>query len=302
MELRGDHNLMSNNLIYNIPNGSEGGIWLVDGNYNTISYNHIYNIAGARGIYLTELIGSGDCYNQITGNMIGNTSNYGIDVDAAGCIGNVLRDNYFFGSLPAGAIHDLGTATIIENNVGYVTDRQKLLRTGSTRPRWYTSPIACTALTTSGAVTNGRMYAMPFMTDKACTLDYFAINVTTLYAGGHMRVGIYLNANGEPGALLTEAATPFDTSGTGVKTTATTQTLLPNTLYWLALLPDNSTNVIQAAALAGIVSILGNDATLPTSPITYFYAAPGYAAMPGTFPTVSQGTGVLPLVYVRLSA
>jgi hypothetical protein len=175
-------------------------------------------------------------------------------------------------------------------------------RNGTTRPRWYTMPLSCTALSVSGALTAGRMYAIPFFCPKESTTDYLAINCTTLVALGAVRLGIYNDTNGEPGALLIDAGVA-DTTATGVKTVACAQALAGGSLYWLAALSKSATHAFRAPALAGVINTIGNDAALPTTHITHFYAAQAYGALPSTFPTVTQGTGIVfPLVYVRLSA
>ena len=218
--ISGNHNTVDSNVITRQSDATRCGIEIWDGDYNIFSNNKLYSIGGARMIYITKHYATGCNYNRFIGNILTASSNYYVQITDAPSTGNVFENNTFAGTPSGNGLLDSGTGTIYRNNVGLVSPQEQMFRTTSTRPRWYTSPLACTALTTSGAVTSGRMYAMPYITDKACTLDNFSINVTTLVAGGHMRVGIYLNANGEPGALLVEAATPFDTSGTGVKTTA----------------------------------------------------------------------------------
>jgi hypothetical protein len=94
-----------------------------------------------------------------------------------------------------------------------------------------------------------------------------------------------------------------DTSGTGVKTVACAQALSGGSIYWLVALSDNATHAFRAPVIAGMVNVLGDDVAFPTTHITHFYAAQTYGALPGTFPTVTQGTGIVfPLIYVRLSA
>jgi hypothetical protein len=181
------------------------------------------------------------------------------------------------------------------------TDLSYFRRTGATRERWYTRPLAHTAQTTSGALTSGRMYAIPFLVPKTITVDRIGINVTTLVASGLIRLGIYNDSNGEPGSRLLDAGA-VDTSTTGVKSVTISQQLVGGSLYWLVMLPNNSTNVVRAAAVAGILDVLGSDNTLPAAAITYLYVAQAYGALPASFGTPTNGTGASPLVFVRLSA
>lgn len=174
-------------------------------------------------------------------------------------------------------------------------------RTGTTRERWYTMPITGTALSTSGALTAGRIYTHPFLVPKTITIDRLAVNVTTLVASGKCRLGIYNDSNGEPGTLLLDAG-EVDTSATGVKTLTVNQALTGGALYWLAILSNSATHILRAAVVADVVNVLGLDNTLGTAGINGFYAAQSYGALPGTFPTVTNQTGAQPLVFVRLSA
>jgi hypothetical protein len=175
-------------------------------------------------------------------------------------------------------------------------------RTGSTREHWYTMPTTGTALGASGALASGRMYAIPFYCPKTIILDTIAINVTTTASGAACRLGIYnCTNNNEPGTLLIDAGVTVNTT-TGVKTVACVQSLTGGNTYWLAMLSNNATHAVRAAPVAAVLNVLGFDNTLGTAGINYYYAAQTYGALPGTFPTVTNGTGATPLVFVRLSA
>jgi hypothetical protein len=145
------------------------------------------------------------------------------------------------------------------------------------------------------------MYAIPFVVPKTITIDRIAVNVTTLVASGLIRLGIYNNANGEPGTLLLDAGA-VDSSTTGVKTITISQQLVGGYLYWLVMLPNNATNVVRAAAVAGMVDVLGSGSTLPTAAVTYLYIAQAYGVLPASFGMPTDGTGTSPLIFVRLSA
>lgn len=204
-------------------------------------------------------------------------------------------------------LSNIGTNTHaqIDTHIGIANpaDVMGFRRNGATRPRWYTMPLTCSAKSVSGALTSGRMYAIPFFSPKAMTLDFLAVNCTTLVAAGVLRLGIYSDSgNGEPGSLLIDAGT-VDTSGTGVKTCACAQALAGGSLYWLVALSNSATHAFRAPVIAGMVNVIGDDVAFPTTHITHFYAAQTYGNLPGTFPTVTQGTGIVfPLIYARLSA
>lgn len=131
----GDHNIISNNLIYdngctdnnaatpyvgvffghgggegtviigNTIDGGDVGVCLYGGSYALVTGNTIIN-ANNRGIQISDDgLGNPANYNTIRGNMIRNSGAYGIEVNS-GEIGNVVEDNEIFSS---------GTSDLIEN-------------------------------------------------------------------------------------------------------------------------------------------------------------------------------------------
>lgn len=97
-----------------------------------------------------------------------------------------------------------------------------------------------TATTTQSVVT----YVPIRLIGKATTRN-MNINVTTGVAGSTIRLGIYANDNGGPGALIAEAAATVDSSTTGLKTATITQALGPGT-YWLAAVAQGGAPSVRA--------------------------------------------------------
>jgi len=155
-------------------------------------------------------------------------------------------------------------------------------------------------MTVSTALTANRIYAHPLIVAKTITVDIIAVNCTTLIAGGGLRLGIYSDNNGEPGALLLDAGA-VSTAATGVKTITITQQLTAG-LYWLAAASSHATHAFRTPAIAATLNIIGVASTLPTGVATHFYAAHTYGALPSTFPTPTEGTTLIyPAVFIRLS-
>lgn len=174
-------------------------------------------------------------------------------------------------------------------------------RTGTTRERWFTTPMTATAMTVSTALTANRIYAHPFIVSKTITLDRIGVNCTTLIASGGLRLGIYSDTNGEPGALVLDAGT-IDTSTTGVKTITINQQLTAG-LYWLVAASNSATHAFRVPAIAATLNVFGVASSLGTAVGTHFYAAFTYGTLPSTFPTPTEGTTlVYPAIFVRLSA
>jgi len=170
----------------------------------------------------------------------------------------------------------------------------------TTYEAWYTMPNTGLVLT-AGAVTVGRLYAFPFLTPKAITVDRIAFNVTTLLAG-KARAGIYNDAGMRPGSLLVDGG-EMDTGTTGVKAATINQALAGSGLYWLAFLA-NAAVTVRILAVGGVLPILGCSSALGTAPNFGMYMAQTYGALPGTFsasPSMITGTPIVG-IFVRLSA
>lgn len=175
-------------------------------------------------------------------------------------------------------------------------------RTGTVRERWYTVNVTALAMTVSGALTANRIYAIPFVVPKDITLDRIAINCTTPVALGLVRLGIYANLNGEPGAKLLDAG-EVSTAATGIKEKIIDQKLTGGNLYWLVVANKLGTNAFRVPALGGTINIGGLDRTLGTTVMTHYFAAFTYGVLPGSFPVPTVGSGIIyPAIFVRLSA
>jgi hypothetical protein len=85
--------------------------------------------------------------------------------------------------------------------------------------------------------TLNKLYAVPFYVGASQAFDRIAVANVTGVATAVMRVGIYADTNGVPGALIHEASATIDLStGTGVKEVTINQTL--GGKVWLAAVPQ----------------------------------------------------------------
>lgn len=198
-----------------------------------------------------------------------------------------------------------GSTTTLHSHSGggsSAPDRSYFRKVGTyTYEAWYTSPNTGTALTT-GAVTLGRLYAVPFISSKAGTLDRIAFNVTTLLAG-YGRCGIYSDTGSlYPGALLLDGG-QMDTSTTGVKSTTINQALSASSMYWLVFLASVAVTV-RCLSVGSMSPVLGFNNTLGTAPNVGLYAAQTYGALPSTFPASPTmiTAAPIPAIFVRYSA
>jgi hypothetical protein len=146
------------------------------------------------------------------------------------------------------------------------------------------------------------MYAVPFLTPKAITIDQIGVYVSTL-STTTARLGIYNDGgNCYPGTLLLDAGT-IDVTATGVKKIAINQALSANSLYWLVIICA-ATPAIYCIPVAAVINILGTSNALSTAQYAGLYVAQTYGALPSTFPaTPTMITAApIPAISVRLSA
>jgi hypothetical protein len=126
--------------------------------------------------------------------------------------------------------------------------------------------------TASGNATSNTIYALPLTITRRVTVTRIGMAVAT-GAVGNGRLGIYEDANGNPGRLVLDAGT-VDTSTLGQKEITISQVLRPG-LYWLVLVTNGTVSVTIFGG-TDIVPILGFTSALARSlskTRTFTYAA-----------------------------
>lgn len=160
--------------------------------------------------------------------------------------------------------------------------------------------VGGTALATL-ALTAARQYYIPFMVPRQVTLSGLRISVTTASAG-QANLGLYGSAvasgSDVPGAMLAAITATLDTGTTGDKTGnfASQLVLTPGTLYWAALI-GSAAATVRALAVAAIQTSLGRQVN-NTGVISHLFAAGSGSTLPATAPTLSDGTGSIPAIYL----
>jgi hypothetical protein len=72
---------------------------------------------------------------------------------------------------------------------------------------WY-PPFGHTGLTTGAIATNARMYLIPYLIGKACTINGVCVDITSAgEAGSVVRLGLFADADGLAGALVADWGT-----------------------------------------------------------------------------------------------
>ena len=112
--------------------------------------------------------------------------------------------------------------------------------------------------------TINRLVAFPYWVGRTMSVDLIAAEVTTSQVASNLRLGIYgSGGDGLPANLLVESAS-FDSSTTGIKSTAITLDLPGPRLYWATLI-TNVTGVVvkgrgkDSSITMGLSNVSAND-------------------------------------------
>ena len=115
------------------------------------------------------------------------------------------------------------------------------------------------AVTANAAHGNEVLKFCPFPVDRSCTLDRFGIEIGTAGAAGSVvRLGLYADAGGRPGALISELGTVNTASGDRVATLAVSEAVTAG-IVWAAI-------CLQGAA-AGQPTLYVTSAPAPLTPL-----------------------------------
>lgn len=174
---------------------------------------------------------------------------------------------------------------------------------GSTHNRFHGSSLAVglSSLGTAALPVNS-LRASPFIVGRELTLDRIQAEVTTPGTSAKLRLGVYADNNGYPGALLVDSG-ELDAGSTGVKTATINLTIQPG-LYWLACLGGTASATYRAEgstcfwpSVSGYNSAMGGIIRQP-----YWVVAQTYGALPNPFTASGSinNTGTnIPIILVR---
>ena len=138
----------------------------------------------------------------------------------------------------------------------------------------------CETASTTLAVAANILYAIPFFVPVTATYTTIAIEVTTLKAGSNIRLGIYRDSGGVPGALVLDAGT-VSGGAVALVSIVIAQSLTPG-WYWLAGLASD-TPTVRASNISGALRMLGGLTGLDTANHVGWSVAQAYGALPNPF-------------------
>ena len=186
-----------------------------------------------------------------------------------------------------------------------VSEAAPAVSTGYFRPRQYTNGV-------NAASTLNRMYARMIHL-SAGTLDRMGVrhDNTTGAAGEVLRLGLYKDSNGRPGALVVDAGTiDLATAAAAVKT-VTISTAISTGVYWIAAARQGPSSTAQTTCYGALAqqSTYGVGGWAETRPggsgelydaMSTLYVASITGAFPDPFGTPTAGNPAdVPLVAVR---
>lgn len=173
----------------------------------------------------------------------------------------------------------------------------------SYRSGYYAHGIYVSSTSGTQGLTQDRLFARPFLVVARRAFDRIGVNITVAAgASGVLRMGIYADGGGVPGALIVDAGTVSATA-TGTVEITIAQTLDPG-LYWLALVEQGSATggTVTAYSAAAIpTSAWSQVATTPPTSLgfTHPYKASVSGALPNPFGALTSATSTPPMVCLR---
>lgn len=152
---------------------------------------------------------------------------------------------------------------------------------------------------TAPAALNGKISLVPIVFTDTAIIQALSIHVVTAVAAKTVRLGIYADNAGTPGALLFDAGTA-SVATVGVKDIALPQ-LIKTGVYWLAVLSDITATATFAALptiWGAVVSQAGSEAL---TPINGFTGTQAFGALPATLPWLTpNGAVAMPMVRIKV--
>jgi len=136
-----------------------------------------------------------------------------------------------------------------------------------------------TALGAAYGLTANRLYAAPFLVHRQTAFDRIAVNVATADAGKSVRLGIYDDSSGLPGALKLDAGA-VSVGATGEAFITISQTL-PPAWYWLALASESGVAQIDSSLAPAAVQF--GLTAVGDAPPTHLFKTHTFGALPNPF-------------------
>ena len=175
-----------------------------------------------------------------------------------------------------------------------------IYRTGQSA--WYL-PLGSTS-TTTGTVTIDRMFCMPWRVPNTISIDRIGCEITsTGGAGSVVRLGVYRDDNGLPGALVVDAGAGVNGTSATVQSITISATELVRGNYWLAVAAQvGTTPTFRMASVGPDYQIPMTSAPTANQLPGCVYQASVSGAFPATFGTpVVASIQAQPRIHIRVA-
>jgi hypothetical protein len=157
---------------------------------------------------------------------------------------------------------------------------------------------------TAGAVSAGRLYAVPIEILTPTTFTKIGINVTTGATGSPVmgRLGIYKDHKGVPGALVVDAGEVDVTSVSGAGGTEATISKTLFGRYWLAVIFESASSLQITLQSSASTNVGDYGAEGPVGGANVLRPSVTYGPLPSTYPSVTSAsfdTANIPRIWLR---
>ena len=146
--------------------------------------------------------------------------------------------------------------------------------------------------------TEDRAHYVPIPVPRSLTIDRIGIEVTSSATGSPtVRLGVYADGNGVPGALILDAGT-VDASTPGFKEIAISQALTAG-LVWLACAQQGGTSTGVLRGMTGSTHV-AIPAGFSQYAVAAFYVSGVTGALAASAPTMESAVGTAPRIMLRV--
>lgn len=162
---------------------------------------------------------------------------------------------------------------------------------------WFTG--AWTIPGGNGALVVNTLYAMPFLVGPSTAFDRIGCVATASVASSVVRLGVYLDAGGKPGALDADFGT-VNTSGFGTKTLTIAKTY--SGLVWVAAVAQGAAAQTTRLGMLSVPFIGNTDDLYASGATAVAYSLTGVSgALPGSWGALTRvnAANVAPYVHLR---
>lgn len=162
---------------------------------------------------------------------------------------------------------------------------------------WHNLPAYGNAA--SAAVTDGRLFALPFWPGRSCTITAVAANVTLGLLGGDLRLGLYASDGALPTSLIADYST-VSAGTTGIKQISSLSTAVRPVLHYLVVGRQGGIGTMNLSTRSSWEPIVSDTSPTISSNTNAYFKDAITGALPSTFGT-PDGTDQGPCLTVQLT-